>query len=295
MATEQVVSPVAVKKKSKLASELRRLPWAPLSILLVLLFIIAFANFLTPHSPYTIVLPNRLAPPMWQEGGTSTYPLGTDTLGRDLLTRIFFGARVSLFVAVVVLTIGGGAGLALGIIAGYMGGWLDAVIMRAVDSLMALPPILFALTFAVTLGPSMQTVILALSLVSWARFARVIRGDVLSLVNREYILQAKVAGCSTWRIMLVHISPNVLNTFMILLSLNVGWVILIEASLSFLGAGIPPPAPSWGQMVSEGRGYITSAWWIAFFPGLALASTVLAFQLFGDWLRDRLDPKLRQL
>ncbi len=194
-----------------------------------------------------------------------------------------------------VLIFGGGIGLFLGILAGYARGWVEAIIMRTVDSFMAIPNILIALVFAMTLGPSMNTIILALASVIWARFARVTYGEVLALMKRDFILQARVAGCSPLRIMFVHLIPNVFNTFMVMVSLSVGQIVLMEASLSFLGAGIPPPTPSWGQMVSEGRDYITSAWWIAFFPGLALALTVLAFNQFGDWLRDRLDPKLRQL
>ena len=202
---------------------------------------------------------------------------------------------MSLVVALLVNVFAGGIGLALGIIAGYTKGSFSAVIMRMVDSFMAIPPILLALVFAMTLGPSMRTVIVALSLLLWARFTRIIRGGTLTVVKQDFILQAKVAGCSTPRIMAIHIFPNVFNIFMVMATLELGQVVLMEASLSFLGAGIPPPTPSWGQMVSEGRGYITSAWWISFFPGLVLALTVLAFNLFGDWLRDKLDPRLRQL
>jgi peptide/nickel transport system permease protein len=292
---EESVAEVPRKKSSRLLAELARIPWLPVIIIAVILFVAMFAPFLTPHDPNTIELPNRLLPPVWQEGGNPEYILGTDTLGRDLLTRIYYGARVSLQVVLYVLLTGGTIGLALGIMAGYVRGVVSAVIMRTVDSFLAIPPLLLALVFAVTLGPSIRTVILAALLIVWSRFARVIRGEALSASGRDYILQAKVAGCSGFRIMRVHILPNVFNTFMILLSLNVGWVILLEASLSFLGAGIPPPTPSWGQMVSEGRGYITSAWWICFFPGSTLALTVLAFNMFGDWLRDKLDPKLRQL
>ena len=295
MATEVQLVGVALQKRSGRMASLGRLPWFSIVILAVLLFVAAFAPMLTPHSPYDISLPDRLTPPSWKEGGSPQYLIGTDTLGRDLWTRILFGTRVSLLVGALVLLISGGIGLMLGVIAGYIGGVVSAVIMRIVDSLMALPALLLALVFAITLGPSMNTVILALSVLLWSRFARVIRGETLAIANRDFILQAKVAGCSEPRIMIVHVLPNVLTTFMILLTLNVGWVILAEASLSFLGAGIPPPTPSWGQMVAEGRGYITTAWWICFFPGMALALTVLAFQLFGDWLRDRLDPKLRQL
>ena len=291
---QQIVGVTRPKLSARMAS-LARLPLGSMIILAALLFVTLFAPFITPHSSSEIALSNRLEPPAWQEGGSPEHFLGTDTLGRDLLTRIYFGARISLIVAFLCLLIGGGTGLALGVISGYIGGMVDAVIMRLVDSFMSLPSILLALVFAMTLGPSMRTVILAVSILLWARFARVIRGETLTVAKRDYILQAKVAGCSPLRIMTVHVLPNVLNVFMVMLSLNTGWVILIEASLSFLGAGIPPPTPSWGQMVSEGRGFITSAWWICFFPGLALALTVLAFNMFGDWLRDRLDPKLRQL
>ena len=295
MAAEQQGAEVVIRKQSGRMEMLKSLPWIPIVILLALIFAAVFAPVLTPHDPYMPILEKRLQPPAWQEGGSPEYPLGTDTLGRDLLTRIFFGTRISLIVAFLVLLFGGGIGLTLGITAGYTGGLASTVIMRLVDSLLAIPSILLALVFAMTLGPSMNTVILALSLLLWTRFARVIRGEALALKKRDFILQARVAGCSNMRIMITHVLPNVFNTFMVLVSLNVGWVIIIESSLSFLGAGIPPPTPSWGQMVSDGRGYITTAWWITFFPGLALALAVLAFNTFGDWLRDKLDPKLRQL
>ena len=211
------------------------------------------------------------------------------------MTRIFYGGTVSLQVSFYVLAVSGSIGLALGIIAGYMKGVIGTVIMRTVDSLMAIPALLIALVFSISLGPSMRTVILAIAVVIWSRFTRVLHGEVLSVSRRDFVSMARVAGCSELRIMLVHIFPNVLNTFMILLSLNVGSTIITEAALSFLGAGIPPPTPSWGQMISEGRDYINSAWWISLLPGLALALTVLAFNLLGDWVRDALDPRLRQL
>ncbi|MDP2917256.1 MAG: ABC transporter permease [Dehalococcoidia bacterium] len=297
MATQQQAIGVAKQKRVGIITKVRRagLPWLAVIILFAIIFSAIFAPLLTPHSPYEVDLPSRLLPPTWQPGGSPEHFLGTDTLVRDLLTRIFYGARVSLIVALLVNVIAGGIGLALGIIAGYTKGTFSAIIMRVVDSFMAIPNILLALVFAMTLGPSMRTVIVALSVLLWARFARLIRGDTLSVTKRDFILQARVAGCSTPRIMAIHIFPNVFNTFMVMASLELGQVILAEASLSFLGAGIPPPTPSWGQMVSEGRGYITSAWWISFFPGLTLALTVLAFNMFGDWLRDKLDPRLRQL
>jgi peptide/nickel transport system permease protein len=285
----------AIHPTSNRFAWLSRLPWIPTGILVGILFTSIFAPFLTPHDPMAINLPNRLLPPAWEAGGRPEHVLGTDGLGRDLLTRIFYGGRVSLQVALYVLALGGTIGLALAIIAGYVGGVVDTIIMRTVDSLMAIPTLLIALVFAIGMGPSMKTVVLAIAITIWSRFTRVLRGEVLSVSKRDYVSQARIAGCSTFRIMRVHILPNVLNTFMVLLTLQVGATIITEASLSFLGAGIPPPTPSWGQMVSEGRDYVTSAWWISLVPGLVLALVVFGFNQLGDWLRDALDPKLRQL
>ncbi len=281
-------------KFRKVRGELRRLPWAPIIILGGFLIIVSFAGWLTPYGPHEMNLTHRLQPPGWEAEGRQ-YLLGTDTLGRDLLTRIFHGARISLIVAAFGLVFGGGLGLMIGILSGYLGGMVDVVLMRLTDCFMALPGLLIALVFVMTLGPGLQTVITAISILTWARFSRIIRSEVLVLKEREFVLQAKVAGCSSLRIMLVHILPNVLNTFMVICTLQVSRSILTEASLSFLGAGIPPPTPTWGNMVSDGRGYLTSAWWIAVFPGVALTLVVFSFNVFGDWLRDRLDPKLRQL
>ncbi len=295
MATAEQTVAVFKPKRRAWVSELRRLPWFAIIVLATLAFVAIFAPLVSPHNPYAVDLPNRLKPPAWQPGGDWTNVIGTDTLGRDLLTRIFFGARVSLVVAFSCVGIAGGIGYALGVMAGYYGGVFGSVVMRIVDSIMSLPTLLLAIVFAMTLGPSMATVILAITSTMWVRWTRLQRGETLRVMKEDYILQAKVSGASPARIMLVHIAPNIFNTFMVLSSLQIGTVILFEASLSFLGAGIPPPTASWGQMVSEGRGYITSAWWIAFFPGVALALTVFAFNLMGDWLRDRLDPRLRQL
>ena len=258
------------------------------------LFVAAFAGWLTPYGPYDITLTHRLKPPGWEEVGRQ-YFLGTDTLGRDLLTRIFYGARVSLIVAGAALLFGGGIGLTVGVVAGYMGGKVDAILMRLTDCFMALPQLLLALVFVMAVGPGLETVIIAISVIVWARFSRIIRSEVLTLKERDFVLQAKVAGCSSLRIMLVHILPNVLNTFMVICSLQVSHCILTEATLSFLGAGIPHPTPTWGNMVAEGRDYLNNAWWICVFPGIALALVVFSFNTLGDWLRDRLDPKLRQL
>ncbi len=272
-----------------------RLPWTSLVIILAMVFVAIFAPVLTPHSPIDQTLSDKLLPPFWEEGGSTKYILGTDIFGRDVLTRMFYGARVSLIVTALALLVGGGIGLLIGVVSGYIGGRVDSVLMRFVDAAIAFPAILFALLLAVTMGQGLRTLIIAISVLLWAGFARVVRGEVLALKQRDFIALAKVHGCSPVRIMATHILPNVLNTFMVLVTLHVGVVIVAEASLSFLGAGIPPPTPSWGLMVAEGRGKIASAWWLSLIPGIAYTLVVLAFNLFGDWLRDRLDPKLRQL
>jgi peptide/nickel transport system permease protein len=276
-------------------SRLRRTPIIPLLIITLMVTTALLADVLTPYSPTDISLSERLIPPFWEKGGSLAHPLGTDPMGRDLLTRMIFGARVSLMVAMLSLIVGGGLGAALGLVSGYYGGRLDGFLMRAADTTLAFPIILFAILLSVILGGSMITVVIAVALVLWARYARVIRGEVLSVKERDFIAQARIAGSSPTRIILRHLLPNVLNTLVVLLSLQVGWVIIVEASLSFLGAGIPPPTPTWGSMIAEGRDYIASAWWVSFFPGLAILATVLSFNLFGDWLRDALDPKLRQM
>ena len=283
------------ERRRKLTYELKHLPWIPLITIGIVVFAAVFAPIIAPYSPTKQTLPDKLLPPAWQEEGTSEHLLGTDILGRDILSRLIHGARVSLMVASAALFSGGVLGGALGIISGYVGGKVDTLIMRAVDATLAFPTILFALLLAVTMGQGVLTVVLAVTLILWARFARVTRGEVLALKNNDYIALARIHGCSSFRIMAVHIMPNVFNTFMVMLTLHVGLVILTEASLSFLGAGIPPPTPSWGQMVADGRAKVASAWWISIIPGLAITMVVIAFNVFGDWLRDRLDPKLRQL
>lgn len=272
-----------------------KLPWASLLIILTLVFVAVFAPVLTPYDPIEQSLAKKLIPPVWEARGSTEHILGTDKFGRDVMTRLFYGARVSLIVTALALTVGGGVGLLVGIVSGYVGGRLDSVLMRIVDAAIAFPAILFALLLAVTMGQGLTTLTIAISLLLWAGFARVVRGEVLTVKERDFVALARVHGCSPMRIMATHILPNVLNTFMVLVTLNVGVVIVAEASLSFLGAGIPPPTPSWGLMVAEGRGKITSAWWLSLLPGIAITLVVLAFNLFGDWLRDRLDPKLRQL
>ncbi len=274
---------------------LKRAPLIPAIIIGAFTFTAIFANFMTPHNPTEPVLELKLLPPFWMEGGSMKYPLGTDPLGRDIVTRIIYGARVSLTVSLLTIFFAGFIGVSLGLISGYYGGWVDSVIMRVVDTTVALPLILFAVILVVVIGAGLLNVVIAIALLQWARYARVVRGEVLSLKERDFIAQARIAGCSVNRILWVHLFPNVVNTLVVLITVEIGRIIITEASLSFLGAGIPPPAPAWGQMVAGGRDYITSAWWVAIFPGVAIMLVVLSFNLFGDWLRDTLDPKLRQL
>ena len=275
--------------------DLARMPWVSVVIITVMVLGALAAPLIAPHSPTEQSLPEKLLPPAWEAGGGRNHLLGTDVLGRDVLSRLIYGARVSLIVAAVALLAGGGIGLMVGIVSGYLGGRVDSFLMRVVDGTLTFPTILIALLLAVSLGPGLRTISIAITVLIWARFARVVRGEVLAVKARDFVALARVHGCSHLRIMVVHIVPNVLNTFMVLLTLHIGFVIIVEASLSFLGAGIPPPTPSWGQMVADGRSHIASAWWLSVVPGAAIMLVVLAFNLFGDWLRDWLDPRLRQV
>ena len=274
----------------------RRFPGVPLFILLFLLVLPGlFAPYLAPHNPIRGSLRARLKPPMWVAGGAITHPLGTDKVGRDILSRIIYGARISLAVSIVAILVSGAVGTALGLIAGYFGGRLDALIMRLVDISLGLPVILLALVFVAAVGASFWTVVSVTAVLLWARYARQVRGETLGIRERDFIARARVAGASHARIMLRYIFPNVVNTLTVLATLQIGAVILLESALSFLGAGIPRPTPTWGSMISDGRDLIVVAWWIAMFPGLAIMLTVLSLNLLGDWLRDHLDPKLRNV
>jgi peptide/nickel transport system permease protein len=253
------------------------------------------APLLSPADPYEQTLRLRFRPPVWEESGSWAHPLGTDRLGRDMLSRIVWGSRISLAVGALAVLLASTVGAAVGLVAGYYGGRVDATLMRITDATLSFPTILLALILAVTVGPSFGNVVLAIAVILWARYARVIRGQVLTLMALDFITQARLAGASAWRIITRHLLPNTLNTLVVLVTLQVGYVIIVEASLSFLGAGIPPPTPAWGSMIAEGREFVTSAWWVSFLPGLAILLVVLAFNLLGDWLRDTLDPKLRQL
>ncbi len=274
----------------------RRYPLVPIALLTILLVIpAALAPQVAPYDPLRGSLAKRLKPPVWQEGGTSDHLLGTDKLGRDILSRMIYGARVSMAVSLVAILVGGAIGTALGLISGYFGGRVDGTLMRLVDISLSLPTILLALVLVAAVGPSFWTVIIVLVVLLWARYARLVRAETLSIKERDFIARARVAGASHLRIMGKYIFPNVINSLVVLATLQVGYVILLESALSFLGAGLPRPTPAWGLMIADGRELIVTAWWVSMFPGLAIMLTVLALNLLGDWLRDHLDPKLRNV
>jgi len=250
---------------------------------------------LAPYSPTKMSLPDRLMPPFWAEEGSTSHLLGTDKMGRDILSRLIFGARISLSVSLLVILITSAIGTLLGIVAGYLGGRTEAFLMRITDISMAFPPILVAMLLVVSMGPSFFTVVLAISILGWAPYARLIRGETLRLREMDFVAQARIIGCSPFRIMLRHIFPNVINPLIIIMTLQIGLLIIVEASLSFLGVGIPPPAPSWGNMINDGRNLVDTAWWISTFPGIAIGLVVMSGNFLGDWLRDTMDPRLRQV
>jgi peptide/nickel transport system permease protein len=271
-------------------------PTIPIAILLGVLLVAIFANVIAPHNPEVGVLGDRFRPPAWQTNGTIDHLLGTDHLGRDVLSRLIFGARISVIVGLMVIIVAGVVGTGLGIISGYMGRWVDQVIMRLTDAWLALPALTFAIFLAAIIGPSATNIIIILALVYWTRYARVIRGEVLSVRERDYVRLAVVAGCSKWKIMRKHILPNVINSAIVLATLQLGQVIIAEAALSFLGVGVPPPQPAWGLMLADGKkGLMAGYWWLTVLPGSCIMLMVLSANLLGDWLRVKFDPQLRQL
>jgi peptide/nickel transport system permease protein len=275
----------------------RQWPALPLAILVPFVLVALFANYIAPYDP-TEPIPGAkiFEPPFWMPGGSIHALLGTDFQSRDVLSRLIFGARVSLIVGVAGTIVAGSIGTAFGILAGYLGGWVDQVIMRVTDAWLALPGLVFAIFLATMVGPSMWNIVIILGLVYWTRYSRVIRGEVLSLREREFVKLAEIAGASSTRVIMNHILPNVLNSTMVLASLTIGVVIIAEASLSFLGVGVPPPEPAWGSMLADGRSMLmVGDWWLTVFPGLGILLVVLATQLLGDWLRVRLDPQLRNM
>jgi peptide/nickel transport system permease protein len=273
----------------------RRPPTIPLAIVTALVLCGVLAPLLAPHSPIEGSLAARLIPPIGMEGSKPGHWLGTDRLGRDTLSRLLYGARISLAVSVVGISLTGALGSFIGLLAGYFGGWVDTLLMRLVDVSLSLPGILIAVLLSVVFEPSFTNVIIVVAFLLWPSYARLVRGETLGLKQQEFVALARVAGCSSLTIMFRHIVPNLLPSILVLATLHVGYVIVLEAALSFLGVGIPPPTPSWGVMVADGRGLIEQAWWVSILPGIAILVTVLSLNILGDWVRDRLDPKLRQV
>ncbi len=271
-------------------------PWIATSLLGLLLFVAIFANALAPHDPEVGSLGERFRPPVWQQGGSEKFLLGSDHLGRDVLSRLIFGARVSVVVGFTAVLVAGVIGTLLGILSGYIGGWVDQVIMRITDTWLALPALTFAIFLAAVVGPSEMNIVIILGLVYWTRYARVIRSEVLSLKERDFVRLAIVAGCSKATIMRRHILPNVINSAIVLGTLMLGVVVVTEAALSFLGVGVPPPKPAWGLMLADGKkGLMAGYWWLTVLPGCCIMLMVLSANLLGDWLRVKFDPQLRQL
>jgi peptide/nickel transport system permease protein len=298
VATSQVFSSpsLEVPRWRKVAVQLRGAPIIPLLIMATLVFTAVFADFLAPHNPEVGNLRLRYRPPVWQERGSWEFVLGTDHMGRDELSRLLFGSRISLMVGVMAVLVAGSIGTLLGIVSGFYGRWVDQVVMRITDSWLALPAVSFAILLATLVAPSKWNIVIILGAVYWTRYARVIRSEVLSLKERDYVRLAVVAGCSRARIMWTHILPNVANSAIVLASLNLGVVIIAEATLSFLGVGVAPPEPAWGLMLSEGKsGLMAGYWWLSVLPGLCIMFVVLAANLLGDWFRVWSDPQLRQL
>ncbi|WP_421958234.1 ABC transporter permease [Planococcus koreensis] len=297
-----MTEPIANEQKVKPQSSLKRLGkrllksktgMVGLIIVVAVVLMAIFAPLLTDNDPAKTDVINRLLPPFWLEGGSTEFLLGTDNLGRDVLSRIIYGSRISLLIGISAVLLAGAIGMALGLIAGYYGKVWDFIIMRTVDSLLAIPNILFMLIILAVMGPSLITLILVLGGTSWVVYARMVRSETLSIKERDYVRSAKAIGAKDFRIITKYILPNVLSSFIVIATLNVATTIILEASLSFLGLGIQPPDVSWGLMLSDGREYIATSWWVATFPGIAITVTVLGVIFLGDWLRDVLDPKIK--
>jgi len=276
-------------------TELSRHPTAILGLIVVAIYIGAaiFADYLAPHDPLIGDLAVRLIPPVWQEGGDPTYILGTDMQGRDMLSRIIYGARISLLVGLLSVGISVAVGVLLGTTTGYYRGWLDGIVSRLADLLLAFPFLIFAIAVMAMMGPGFRNLILALTFKGWVEFFRLVRGEMLSEKTKEYVEAAKAVGQSNPAIITSEIVPNIFHSVLVLGTLRTGAMIINEASLSFLGLGIQPPTPAWGSMVADGRSYLTTAWWVSTLPGLAILGLVLSINLFGEGLRDILDPRLK--
>ena len=279
---------------SRAYTKFRQWPYIPAAILAILVFAAVAAPLISPYDPVKGDLRAREKPPLFF-GGTTEHLFGTDNQGRDIFSRIIHGARVSMSFAAVTMLLSVALGAVIGSISGYFGGHVDEALMRLVDLQNAIPFILAALVVVSVFGASFSTLLIIIAIFSWGPTARQIRGEILQLKQMDYVALARIAGASSPRIIFKHLLPGVTNTLIVVATLGTGQIILTEATLSFLGVGIPPPKPAWGSMVSFGRNYIDSAWWIAVIPGLAIALVVVSLNFLGDWLRDYFDPRLRQI
>jgi peptide/nickel transport system permease protein len=284
----------AAAASSRIWRKLARNPAALTGVLILLCVIGAavFANYLAPHEPARQSLIRRFTPPVWAQGGNAAYPLGTDQVGRDILSRIIYGARVSLIVGVAAVVVSLLVGVSLGLLSGFLGGRVDTAIMTVVDVTLSFPQLLLALAFVAALGPSLVTIIVVLGLTGWERYTRVVRAEVLALREKDFVEAARAIGVGPARMLVRHLLPNTFSSIIVMSTLQVAQAILQEAALSFLGVGTGSAYPTWGQMIALGRDFVSVAWWLPTFPGLAILLTVLAINLVGDRLRDALDPRI---
>lgn len=265
-----------------------------LIIVVTACLIAIFAPLIAPYEPQAINPANMLKPPFWMENGSMEHILGTDNLGRDILSRILYGSQISILVGVMSVVVAGFIGITIGLISGYFGGIVDNILMRLVDSFLAIPTILFALVILAIFDSGVFTLIIVLGVTNWVNYARLVRGEVLTLKERDYVKAAHSIGVSNFKIIIRHLLPNVVSSFIVISTLSVATTIILEASLSFLGLGVQPPTVSWGSILSDGRDYLATSWWLATFPGVAITITVLGIIFLGDWLRDVLDPRTQK-
>ena len=293
MTTAGIRSSTAGIGRGLRALRVRRAPWVPLAVLVLMVLMGAFGPWIAPHDPTYGSLENSLAPPFWQEDSVDGFLLGTDFQGRDILSRILDGARITMLSAVIGLLGACFVGVSVGLVSGYWGGWLDALLMRTVDFMLALPGLLLAMVFVAAFGPSLRIIIVVVILSAWVPYARYVRAEVLSLKEREFLVGAVAIGCRPLRILVRHLLPNTAATVLVIATLQTGGIILLVASLSFLGLGIPKPTAAWGVMIADGRAWIFQAWWISIFPGIGISMLIISLNLVGDWMRDTFDPRLR--
>jgi peptide/nickel transport system permease protein len=283
------------ERRGPLLRTLRGLPWFGILLLLPVLVWGILGPAVYPHDPTAMNLLAPHKPPAWLAGGQLAFPLGTDQFGRDVLSQLMAGARPALIVSFCGVALAAGIGIPAGLAAGYFGGWIDHLVMRLVDVKMSIPSILLTLLIGGAIGGGLPTILASIALVFWADYARVLRSQALTLRDADYVALARVANCSNLRILATHVFPNVLPTVIVLMTLQLGRALIVEASITFIGLGIQPPGSAWGLMVAEGRGFVSTDWWIPTFPGLCITMTVLGANIAGDWLRDRLDPRLQHL